>query len=67
VEELHADPEIRDNDLAEKTIEIIDRLRPHLNTLLLAAAGLLRRPRGRRAGMPISPASPAARCSRSTR
>ena len=41
VEELHADPEIRDNELAEKTIEIIDRLRPHLNTLLLAAAGLL--------------------------
>lgn len=41
VEELHADPEIRDNDLAEKTIEFIDRLRPHMNTLLLAAAGLL--------------------------
>lgn len=39
--ELHADPDIRDNDLAEKTIEFIDRLRPHLNTLLLAAAGLL--------------------------
>ena len=41
LDELHADPEIRDNDLAEKTIEFIDRLRPHLNTLLLAAAGLL--------------------------
>ena len=41
LEVLQADPEIRDNDLAEKTIEIVDRLRPHLNTLLLAAAGLL--------------------------
>lgn len=41
LDELQADPEIRDNDLAEKTIEFIDRLRPHLNTLLLAAAGLL--------------------------
>ena len=41
LDELQADPEIRDNDLAEKTVEFIDSLRPHLNTLLLAAAGLL--------------------------
>ncbi len=41
LDDLQADPEIRDNDLAEQTVEIIDRLRPHMNTLLLAAAGLL--------------------------
>jgi hypothetical protein len=39
--ELQADPEIRDNELAEKTIELVDRLRPYLNTILLAAAGLI--------------------------
>lgn len=37
--ELHDDPEVRDNALAEKTLEIFDRLRPHMNTLLLAAVG----------------------------
>jgi hypothetical protein len=37
--ELQDDPELRDNALAEKAIEIVDRLRPHLNTLLLAAVG----------------------------
>ena len=39
--ELQADPEIRDNELAEKTIELVDRLRPYLNTILFAAAGLI--------------------------
>ncbi|MEI7782620.1 MAG: hypothetical protein WCJ18_11950, partial [Planctomycetota bacterium] len=38
---LQADPEIRDNELAEKTIELVDRLRPYFNTILLAAAGLI--------------------------
>lgn len=41
LDNLQVDPEIHDNDLAEKTVEFIDSLRPHLNTLLFAAAGLL--------------------------
>lgn len=36
VEELE---EIEDNALAEKTLEVIDRLRPHANTILLAVGG----------------------------
>ncbi len=33
--------ELDDNVLAEKTIEIVDWLRPHLNAILLAVAGLI--------------------------
>lgn len=41
LDELQHDPEIQDNDLAEKTIEIVDRLRPYATTILLAIAGLV--------------------------
>lgn len=33
--------ELENNALAEKTIELIDRVRPYLNTILIAAAGVM--------------------------